>query len=132
MGLIDDAVGKPRKGNGADGKPRAEQHNENDKRLSRPPPYPPPQAGEGREGERREAARGHLEQIPVALKHSASLAVVAGLVPATPIIFAPPPYPPPQAGEGREGVAAGTSPAATLICDSKRSKSALGTLEWQL
>jgi len=32
---------------------------------------------------------------------------VAGRVPATPIIIAPPPYPPPHAGEGREGAFGG-------------------------
>src|SRR6266852_8633201 len=48
---------------------------------------------------------------------SASLQVVAGLVPATPIILAPPPYPPPHAGEGRVGEVAGTSPATTPVCD---------------
>ena len=39
--------------------------------------------------------------------------VVAGLVPATSILLAPPPYPPPHAGEGRVGAVAGTSPATT-------------------
>ena len=51
---------------------------------------------------------------------------MAGLVPATPIIL-PPPYPPPLAGEGREGAfgVAGTSPATTPVSDSTRSKSVL-------
>jgi hypothetical protein len=77
MGLIDDAIGERGKGNGADRKRRVKQHSENDERLSRPSRQ-----------ERGDAACGHLEEIPVGLRHLASLPVVAGLVPATPIVLA--------------------------------------------
>jgi hypothetical protein len=39
--------------------------------------------------------------VPVILNHLRG--VMAGLVPAIRVLLAAPPYPPPQAGEGREG-----------------------------
>jgi len=69
-----------------------------------PPPYPPPLAGEGREGAAVEPSASPASPAAPSAEASPSFQVAG-----------PPPYPPAQAEEGRAGGPAQPSPAAAVV-----------------